>query len=330
MNPFKSLTNLFSRRKGKGTAVTEETLEILAKAAALVGDPNSAGVVALLKARAISERALKAEQEKRWQEAIEAWSTILEAGEALPDELRAKVLGARGRVFAFAKNYKRAHDDFESGLAIEPDNAGLWGCKAVLLFAEEKYQEALEAAKHAAKLDPDDENAKLVLSRLAALQSTAISEETLESVARMAAQQDAPSSTVDLIEAGAAGLRAGKAEQEERWQEAIEAWSAVLLKGGQTITDGDRAQVLKRRSLASAKLKRYKQALDDLENALSLVQDRADLWSAKAAVLLLEGRNEKALEAVRRAVVLDKNDDTAKGVLMRLVQLGVIPTIDTE
>jgi tetratricopeptide (TPR) repeat protein len=55
--------------------------------------------------------------------------------------------------------YDRALEAYEQGLALEPDNALLWGAKGRTLLSQKRYAEAAAAYNRSLQLDPSQEYA---------------------------------------------------------------------------------------------------------------------------------------------------------------------------
>jgi len=66
----------------------------------------------------------------------------------------------QGVVFSTLGQHEEALAAYERGIAIEPENALLWGAKGQALLSLERYQEAAAAYNRSAHLDPSQEYAR--------------------------------------------------------------------------------------------------------------------------------------------------------------------------
>ena len=66
----------------------------------------------------------------------------------------------RGTVYDYQDRYDLALEEYEKGLALEPDNALLWWAKGRVLKIQGRYAEAAAAYNRSARLDPSLEQAR--------------------------------------------------------------------------------------------------------------------------------------------------------------------------
>lgn len=66
----------------------------------------------------------------------------------------------RGIVYNDRGQHDKALEAYEQGLALEPDNALLWGAKGRTLMILERYAEAAAAYNRSVRLDPSQEYAR--------------------------------------------------------------------------------------------------------------------------------------------------------------------------
>lgn len=66
----------------------------------------------------------------------------------------------QGIVFDDLGQHEKALEAYEQGLAIEPDNALLWGAKGRALLIMERYQEAAAVYNRSLQLDPSQKYAR--------------------------------------------------------------------------------------------------------------------------------------------------------------------------
>ncbi len=66
----------------------------------------------------------------------------------------------RGIVYDDLGQYDKALEAYEQGLALDPNNAQLWGAKGRVLMIQERYAEAAAAYNRSVQLDPSQEYAR--------------------------------------------------------------------------------------------------------------------------------------------------------------------------
>lgn len=154
----------------------------------------------------------------------------------------------------------------------------------------------------------------------------------LEAAAVRLAEEGGAESAVASINLASTRHHAEKAEMAGDWQAAIDGWTKVL-RTARSIGQADDeflAGAMYRRAKVLTAARRYDEAMDDVENALSLDSEKAPIWSCKAGLLMIQDKNDEALKAAIRAIQLDQSDETAQVVFRGLVQRGVIPTVTSE
>jgi tetratricopeptide (TPR) repeat protein len=118
------------------------------------------------------------------------------------------------------------------------------------------------------------------------------------------------------------GSRAGNVARSQVFGQAAQAWmiagDANRAYGAATIAltlAPQDAELLVDRSVILASLRRFSDALEDLDAALALEPERAEAWVLRAAALRRLDRVDQAVQAVERALVLAP--DNAEGLLER-------------
>lgn len=84
---------------------------------------------------------------------IDYYTFLIRSGQLTPEEL-VEVYRLRGT--AYSDNYEldRSLDDFNYGIALEPNYPALYGARAVVLERLGRHREALQDLQHAIELDP--------------------------------------------------------------------------------------------------------------------------------------------------------------------------------
>lgn len=118
------------------------------------------------------------------------------------------------------------------------------------------------------------------------------------------------------------GTRAGSVARSQVFGQAAQAWmiagDANRAYGAATIAltlNPQDAELLVDRSVILAALRRFNEALEDLDAALAVEPERAEAWVLRAAALRRLDRVDQAFQAVERGLVLAP--DNAEGLLER-------------
>lgn len=196
--------------------------------------------------------------------------------------------------------------DIESALAGNPDDARLWGARAFLYLEEGDYDEAVESADRATKLDEHDSAAWLVHSTVLLRQGH--QKEASESARRAVELDD--ESWVGWSQLGStlAGL------DDER---ALEAFTRAIQLG-----PGNGYDVLNRAG-TYARLGRMRESLEGFRQGVRLLPDYAGGWISYGSCALAMAERQEAIDAFDRARALDPNEVFAlAGKAIALSDLG--------
>jgi tetratricopeptide (TPR) repeat protein len=245
---------------------------------------------------ALQGRAIERTQLKNYQGAIDDMTAALALKPTAPS------YNNRGRIYAFLGDLDKAIADYDSALALDPNDAAALANRAIDHVKQRKYAVALADADHALALKPD--NPKLLLARGFARRMThdlpgAIADDT----AAIAADPDNPQGYMDR---GFAYRDAGRLE------DAIADWTKA------SALDPKQSAGLVQRSQLYAARGDYAKALADLDEAIGRTPDSGEIWMARAEVKHTTGDDVgakadygKSIEAFTAYLAAHPNDADA-------------------
>jgi tetratricopeptide (TPR) repeat protein len=211
----------------------------------------------------------------------------------------------RGLVYAVAERYTAAIADFTRAIALQGDVAAYYSNRALVYARLKRDTEAMADFSKAIELEPG--NAQRYVARME--WHIARGDEELALVDIAQAIKAAPEDTA------LAAVRARLYIHFGRYEEAIEAWTALIRKGGP-----NEAAWYNERGLTHHHAKDYDSAVADFTRAIALQSDVAVYYSNRALANSALKNNEAALADADCAIVLSSGSNPATHCTRALIR----------
>ena len=218
-----------------------------------------------LKAVILADKASMMMYQDQYDEAIQLYTEALRISE------KAKYYARRGDCYYNQTQYKKALDDYDHAISLDPMNPDYLRKKSAVLYEQNRLADAQELIEQAEKLDP---NSKWIKEK----------KEFYESDGAKASTH--AQAGYELIEHG-------------QYEEALKEYNEALrLNGDDYISYYDRG-------LCLYYLHRPNEALSDVRQAIARKREYPDAYKLMARMELEEGNYDNALEAVNFLLKLD-------------------------
>jgi serine/threonine protein kinase/tetratricopeptide (TPR) repeat protein len=299
----------------------------------------------------LAAKAVDAERDHQFQEALADYDRVLELLSQQPDKLlRWVLLVNRGTLFVQHENWEKAAADFQGAIGLDANRPQAFEGMAIVYLRQHKPDEAIEQFSRAISLQPES----AALYRARGDVELARKEPTAEQRAKALADLDQAIRLEDPVNPVLAldhTRRARLLRDDHRLPEALSACEAALdidhaykeahlfrievlldLKRYEEVTrscdallarDKTSAALYELRGLARASLRDFAGAIEDHTQAIELEPGRALGFIRRGGLYLVSDAPKLALHDFREAVRLDSsNGDALSGRAAALVRLG--------
>ncbi|ACK70168.1 Tetratricopeptide TPR_2 repeat protein [Gloeothece citriformis PCC 7424] len=234
-------------------------------------------------------------QENQYQSALEACQTARfnNSWDGLETTLAWEY---EGKIYHQLQQYSQALNAYNEVLAREPQNGLVWRRKAEILETIGNYSQAITANAWALQFMPDD---RLTLTQQCALLNL-ISQSTPP--ANVASNSQNKETNKD---------NQGQGSEQNDYTKALASCDQALQKGTGNWNELGPALAWNQRGNALIGLKRYEEALESFEKALSLEPNYGEAWRNRSVALWHLEEYPQALMSVEQAITINPMDSQA-------------------
>ena len=222
---------------------------------------------------------------ERYEEALESCDKAIQIQ---PDNVPAWL--NRASTLSKLERHEEALESYDKAIQIQPEDANAWYNRGQTLIGLGRYGEALESFDRAIQLQPEHEGSWC--KRGLALHNLGRYEEALQSFDRAVTQLQ--KACIPIWH-----YRGETLHELGRREEELESYDrAIQIQPADAIAWCDRGDTL------LYNLKQYAEALESYDNAIQIQPDDAMSWNNRGVALVNLGRNDEALESLKRAAEL--------------------------
>ena len=202
----------------------------------------------------------------------------------------AYLIGQRAIVYRHMNRYAESEEELSRAIALDATDAFLWYNRAAAYFSMRRFSNAQEDLLQALQLRPNFRSARVQLA-IAYLNERKY-DKALHEVDVASARTAMDSNTAMLRGLILEGLRLLD-ESEQMFSEAIS-------------LDSSSFSAYECRSLVRCTMERYDDALNDVNQAITIEPNSPELWAMQAGILRLLGRYQEAADEFERAFCTDE------------------------